>query len=178
MPFDDYTPSLALPLPHPENDLGEDVIRLRDSLTKIDAALSKINVILASDDVNLDTLQEVVSVLKAAQGDIGGITSLLATKADVTALRNQLAAGLIGWACAPSGGSAEAPAAYLYSRGAEQIKAALSWGIEGGTAGGAEGNVTQIAWAYSANAGTSWSVIGTQTINYDAEGNFSGASWS
>jgi YD repeat-containing protein len=38
--IDHQTPNLALPLPHPENTLGDDVARLADALNSIDALLS------------------------------------------------------------------------------------------------------------------------------------------
>lgn len=85
------TTHLALPLPHPDNDLQDDVFRLRDALTQIDGVVFALRALVASDDVNLDTVQEVVAVLRQAQGDIGDITALLATKASVSSF-NQLAA--------------------------------------------------------------------------------------
>lgn len=85
-PIEQQTAHLALPLPHPDNDLGDDVFRLRDALTRIDGAVYALRALVVSDDVNLDTVQEVVAVLKQAQGDIGDITALLATKASVASL--------------------------------------------------------------------------------------------
>lgn len=34
--FDEITPNLGLPLPHPENELAHDVGRLRDALIQLD----------------------------------------------------------------------------------------------------------------------------------------------
>lgn len=84
------TPHLALPLPHPDNDLETDVARLREAFTQVDGALFSLRSLVASDDVNLDTVQEIVTVLKQAQGNIGDITSLLALKAN----KGDVAAGL------------------------------------------------------------------------------------
>lgn len=39
--IDERTPSLALPLPHPENFLEEDVQRIRQALVGLDAALAQ-----------------------------------------------------------------------------------------------------------------------------------------
>ncbi len=37
--MNEQTPHLGLPLPHPANDLGSDVLRLREALTALDAAI-------------------------------------------------------------------------------------------------------------------------------------------
>jgi hypothetical protein len=92
MTIQQTTPHLGLPLPHPDNDLETDVVRLRDALTQVDGAVFSLRSLVASDDVNLDTVQEVVTVLKQAQGSIGNVTALLATKADASAVAAQLAA--------------------------------------------------------------------------------------
>ncbi len=95
----DLTPNLGLPLPHPGNELEDDVLRLRDALSSLDTAVGTLRALVSSDDLNMDTVQEVVNVLKAAQGDIGNVTELLATKAGTdqlaqlqTTLNGQLAA--------------------------------------------------------------------------------------
>lgn len=51
--IDDKTTNLELPLPHQSNNLEDDVLRLREALTGIDN-------ILASDDPELSTLQQLV----------------------------------------------------------------------------------------------------------------------
>lgn len=79
--IDQKTPNLELPLPHPDNELRDDVVRIRQSLTKIDGVAQSLFSLVASDDVNLDSVQEIVAVLKHAQGEISDITSVLATKA-------------------------------------------------------------------------------------------------
>lgn len=89
---DELTPHAGLPLPHPSNSLEDDVLRLRDALMGVDAALQSIagdkaatddaidaataarqaitdrldaiDALLESDDVDLSTLQEVVDALK------------------------------------------------------------------------------------------------------------------
>lgn len=85
------TPHLGLPLPHPDNDLQDDVSRLRDALGQIDGTVFALQSLVASDDVNLDTVQEIVTVLKQAQGNIGDVTALLATKANQAYVDAQLA---------------------------------------------------------------------------------------
>ncbi|MBJ7309223.1 hypothetical protein ACFOLJ_30975 [Rugamonas sp. CCM 8940] len=100
------TPRLLLPLPHPDNQLDDDVARLRSALTMLDGAVYTLRSLVASDDVNLDTVQEIVTVLKSAQGDIGNVTALLATKvgkdefalnkAQLSTLTPLIYAGLLG----------------------------------------------------------------------------------
>jgi hypothetical protein len=79
--IDEKSLNLELPLPHPDNELRDDVVRIRQSLIKIDGATQSLFSLVASDDVNLDSVQEIVAVLKHAQADISDITSVLATKA-------------------------------------------------------------------------------------------------
>lgn len=167
--IDDKTPYLGMPLPHPQNDGADDVLRLRAALLLMDAENKAIRTLLASNDIDMDTFQEVVNIIKNEQGNIGTITGVLATKADATAVRNQIAAGLIGWGYTPSGGSAEQPAVLTYSKSNERMRCTLTWGAVG---------PTDAAWAYSADAGSTWSAVGTKTITYDAAGNVTGATWS
>lgn len=91
------------------------------------------------------------------------------------AMRDAVIMGaMAGWNMTPSGGTAEQPATLTYSKGVERIKATLTWG----TTGGADGNVTQSVYSYSSNGGTSWDVIGTMTVSYDASSNVTGTAWS
>lgn len=86
------------------------------------------------------------------------------------ALRDAILAGaLVGWNTAPSGGTAEEPAVMTRSKGAERVKSTLTWSA---------GLVTTVVHAYSSNSGSSWDTIGTLTITYDANDNFTGATWS
>lgn len=86
---DDKTPHLGLLLPHPGNDLGDDVLRVRSTLLDIDNKFAALDLLLQSDDVDLDQLQELVNAIKTNAGDV---LALLATKAD----RAELTAGLDG----------------------------------------------------------------------------------
>ena len=98
-----------------------------------------------------------------------------AIRDNLQALRDAVIMGaLAGWAMTPSGGTAEQPTTLTYSKGTERIKAALTWG----TTGGESGNVTQSVYSYSSNSGTSWDVIGTRTVSYDANSNVTGTAWS
>lgn len=80
--IDHKTPHLQLPLPHPDNDGEDDVLRLRSAFLTIDAKIKTIDALLASDDLNLDTLQEVAQFAKSIVTDVGGVMSALAQKAD------------------------------------------------------------------------------------------------
>ncbi|PZP30445.1 MAG: hypothetical protein DI603_15080 [Roseateles depolymerans] len=82
---DDRSAHLSLPLPHPSNDLEDDAPRLRQALLLVDAKFAALDTLLASDDVDLDQLQELVNAIKANASDV---VALLAAKAG----RDELAA--------------------------------------------------------------------------------------
>jgi hypothetical protein len=82
--------------------------------------------------------------------------------------------GFYGFSLAVSGGTADQPALLTYTKGTEQIKAALTWG----TTGGASGSVTVAVYSYSADSGSTWATIGTKTITYDANANVTSTAWS
>lgn len=62
--IDDRTPYLGLLLPHEDNFLTEDVLRLRDTILHMDSKFETLDTLLSSDDINLDTLQELVTAIK------------------------------------------------------------------------------------------------------------------
>ena len=68
--IDDRTSALSLPLPHPQNDLGVDVLRLRTAIIGLDTASASQAAELAqvrSDAANLrDALQTVTNTVQAA----------------------------------------------------------------------------------------------------------------
>lgn len=76
MTVDNRTQYLNLPLPDAANKLSEDVLRLVSSLNTIDAQLHAINLILQSNDVSYDTVQEIVDRLKNT--DVAGTSLALA----------------------------------------------------------------------------------------------------
>ena len=88
------TPHLSLPLPHPDNSLAEDVIRIRDAFTVLDQKIAALDTLLTSDDLTLDSVQELVGAIKAARTDIGSLNALVARQlaAQNTAINAQLAA--------------------------------------------------------------------------------------
>ena len=67
---DDKTPHLAIQLPHPSNLLEDDVLRLRSAITAIDTKFEQLDNLLASDDLSLDTIQELVNAIKLATADL------------------------------------------------------------------------------------------------------------
>lgn len=99
--YDDRTATLDLPLPHPENPLNLDVVRLRTAFGMLDARLAAIAALLASDDLTLDTVLEIVAAIKTNRADITEIvadkvstaafTAALALKADAAATGAALA---------------------------------------------------------------------------------------
>lgn len=80
--FDERTSTLALPLPHPQNDLLEDVTRLRSAFGLIDARFAAIAALLAADDLTLDTVLEIANAIKANRADI---TDVIADKVSTAA---------------------------------------------------------------------------------------------
>jgi hypothetical protein len=83
----DITQYQSFPLPHPSNELQDDVLRLRDAISTIDAKFHALDVLLQSDDVSLDQVQELVNYIKENRDDI---VSIMAAKADKTYVDNGL----------------------------------------------------------------------------------------
>lgn len=83
---DDKTSHLDLPLPHPTNELADDVIRLRAALNGIDAQFQALDALLQSDDVTLDQVQELVTAIKDNRSTIDGLLTGKADSSRVTAL--------------------------------------------------------------------------------------------
>lgn len=75
---DTLTAHLHLPLPHPEHLLDEDAIRIRNAFTALDQKIAALDTLLTSDDLSLDTLQELVSAIKAARTETGAVSTLIA----------------------------------------------------------------------------------------------------
>lgn len=80
--INDRTPHLALTLPHPDNDLADDVLRLRTALLGLDGKLAAIDALLDSDDIDLDEFRELAQAIRENRTEIA---SLLAGKADAVA---------------------------------------------------------------------------------------------
>lgn len=76
-----------LNLPLPGNSLEIDLPRIQQAFTLLDEKIAALDVLLASDDLTLDTMRELVEAIKASRGDI---TQILAGKADRTAVDAQL----------------------------------------------------------------------------------------
>lgn len=72
------TPHLNLPMPHPDNNLAEDVIRIRGAFTVLDQKIAALDTLLTSDDLTLDSVQELVGAIKAARTEIGAVSALVA----------------------------------------------------------------------------------------------------
>lgn len=101
-----------------------------------------------------------------------GLEALTATRENLLWLRDAALSGaLMGWGLAVSGGTPARPATWLYSKGAERVRLTITWG----TTGGPTGKPQTILVEYSSDSGTSWLTIGTATISYDNDGNFTGS---
>lgn len=108
-------------------------------------------------------------------GTANGSVTLQHVRENLAAIRDIAALGAaIGWNYTWFGGTAENPENTRLDRGTERLRATITWG----TSGGADGNATQIVFAYSQNSGGTYETIGTQAIAYDASGNVTSTTWS
>lgn len=75
----DLTPHLTLPLPHPDNDLEDDVLRLRDALSAIDTA---INTKADAADISTAVSAAVAALVAAAPGTLDTLNEIAASLGD------------------------------------------------------------------------------------------------
>lgn len=94
--IDDRTAHLNLPLPNQGNDLADDVARLRIALTSVDGAINAIQTLLSSNDINLDTLQEVVNLLKADGATLVSLVDSIQAHASNTSNPHQVTKTQVG----------------------------------------------------------------------------------
>ncbi len=71
------TTHLGLPLPSAAGSLEEDVVRIIDAFRLIDDKINAIDALMSSDDISLDTVQEIVAAIRSAQEGIGSITGMV-----------------------------------------------------------------------------------------------------
>ena len=112
--IDERTATLELPLPHPQNELDDDVVRLRTAFGLIDARFAAIAALLEADDLTLDTILEIANAIKANRADI---TEIIADKVSMAAFT----AALLGKADA-----AGTAAALILKADAAAVTAALA----------------------------------------------------
>ena len=103
----DRTPALDLPLPHPDNDLQTDVVRLRDALLVLDTLVSgkaspadiqaAIGALVAAAPGTLDTLNELAAALGADPNFAATVAAQIATKANSSDMTTALAGKLNVW---------------------------------------------------------------------------------
>lgn len=92
MTIDVITQHLALPLPHPDNDLEDDVLRLGDALSILDGAVHGVQQQLVgkADAVGtaqaLQALDDSVQALQADKADAATVAAALGEKADADAV--------------------------------------------------------------------------------------------
>lgn len=102
-----------------------------------------------------------------------GSAAFTGTRQNLLALRDAALSGmLLDWSLALSGGTAAQRTTWMYSKGTERVRVVITWG----TSGGPSGKPQTLQVSYSANSGSTWTVLGTSTITYDASGNLTGAS--
>jgi len=82
--IDDRTPALDLPLPHPDNDIGGDVLRLRAALAQLDAALAVVGLQLDTDNPDLATLNQIGNAVAELQDTLTEFTEALINDSQVT----------------------------------------------------------------------------------------------
>lgn len=88
MTIDVITQHLALPLPHPDNDLEDDVLRLGDALSMVDGAVHGVQQQLVgkadaeSTSLELQALESSVQALQADKADAASVATALAGKAN------------------------------------------------------------------------------------------------
>ncbi len=70
--IDDKTPNAALPLPHIDNFLEEDVERLRAALTMIDEQLAAADAALSALVARVETLESAEPCLPLSGGTVSG----------------------------------------------------------------------------------------------------------
>lgn len=80
MPVDDRTPNLQIPMVCNPGDLATDYARLRTAFLQIDTKLHQLDVLLQSDDLTLDTVQEVVAAIKASRNDITAVNVMVSNQ--------------------------------------------------------------------------------------------------
>ncbi|WP_295455807.1 hypothetical protein [uncultured Thiodictyon sp.] len=74
--IDQKTEFFSLPLPHPDNDLAEDVGRLRESISRVDGLIKTQSDLTTSDDpAGLGHMQAVVDNLGTLNSQVGTLTS-------------------------------------------------------------------------------------------------------
>jgi len=101
------------------------------------------------------------------------VEALDSTRLNLKAIRDAMMfSSMPDWAMevVPGSGTYEQPEQIKYTRGVEVIRLLLTWN--------ADGNVTQVVYQYSNDSGNTFETVATETINYDAEGNVTGTSWS
>src|SRR5690606_31496827 len=110
--------------------------------------------------------------LKPDPSTDNGSDAFTGTRTNLLALRDAALAGsLPGWDLSVSGGTAERPTTWTYSKSTERLRLTITWG----TSGGPNGKPQSVVSEYSSDSGSSYEAIGTSTLSYDSNGNFSGS---
>lgn len=107
-------------------------------------------------------------------GAANGSTTLQHVRENLAAIRDIVAMGAApGWAYSVGAGTNAKPTTMLWKNGTEWIRAVVTYG----TSGGAADNAVTVVFSYSANSGVAYDTIGTQSLNYDANGDVVSTSW-
>lgn len=79
-----------------------------------------------------------------------------------------------GWAFSIVEGAPDQPTKTLLSHASERLRKTITWGTTGGEAG----NPVAILHEYSADAGSTWTAVGTSTLAWDADGYLTAINWT
>lgn len=165
---DDRTQNLNLTLPHPDNKLEEDVLRLRDAMAALDAACAA----LAVGKANAQDLQTAIAGLQ------NGINNLGTTVTFLTNSKVGVVNGLAGpdVTLEPEHlklGPANGPGSIAISYDSQGRAATMTQKFNGKTATttlgyDSQGRVAQVQAEYNGRTRT-------ETLSYDPQGRLSGA---
>ena len=165
---DERTPGLSLALPHPDNKLQDDVLRVRQALTAIDAACESLAGILAT---KVDSAEMAVAIANLQTS----ITNLGTTVAFLTNTKVGVVNGLTGPAVVLNPvhlglGPANGPSSIAVTRDAQGRLATVTTSVDGKNAVttmtyDAQGRVGTVTTAYDGRTRT-------ETITYSAQGLF------
>ena len=165
---DERTPSLGLQMPHPDNRLEVDVLRLRAAITALDAACETLAGVLETKV----SAQELATAVAGLQGSINNLGT---TVAFLTNTKVGVVNGLTGPAVVLNPvhlglGPANGPSSIAVTRDAQGRLATVTTSVDGKNAVttmtyDAQGRVGTVTTAYDGRTRT-------ETITYSAQGLF------
>lgn len=163
---DERTPGLGLQMPHPDNKLEVDVLRLREALRAVDAACETLAGVL---ETKVST-QELATAVAGLQGSINnlGTTVTFLTNTKVGVVNGQTGPAVVLSPVHLGLGPANGPSSIAVTRDAQGRLATVTASVDGKNA------VTTMAYDAQGRVGTVTTVYDgrtrTQTCTYNAQG--------